>query len=41
MEYHLVALTNQSAGCGKAQAIGGTSDEDARNWSILSKLLVD
>lgn len=37
MQDYLVSLTNQGAGCGEAEAIGGPSDEDSGNWSILSK----
>jgi hypothetical protein len=41
MQDHLVSLTNQVARSGKAEAIGGTSDEDAGNWSILSIVMLD
>jgi hypothetical protein len=41
MQDDIMALTNQGAYGGAAEAIGRSCDEDAANWSILLKLMVD
>jgi hypothetical protein len=41
MQDDIMALTNLGAYGGEAEAIGRSCDEDAANWSILLKLMVD